>query len=194
MGFRKAEPISFMNLVRMYYAARDKLNARAAHKMDGPGQIGTDSEIAQLKRNKEMLACRLLAHPSSFDHLRYWMVDVTAPSTIRFSLGESKLRNLVDRFIDEGHSTVDTAGKLARVVRLFIEQTGHGMITDSGMGNDSWTLGVHCTDREARELIEALRGKFGELVERGILRVERMPWSIRLKDENILFGDEVTDA
>lgn len=58
-----------------------------------------------------------------------------------------------------------------------------------GIGRGSWHVGVHCTTAEAYELVRAIHAKFGELIERGVLMVERTAWSLALQDERALFDD-----
>ena len=139
----------------------------------------TQGHRSQSARRLKSLEAEIIAHPESFDKVRLWMVDVTGKmGDIPAHLMDERARE----YIEKSHEAVDRAGPLAQSVRQFIERQGFD-VTDSGYGAGEWTVGAYCTEPEARRLAVLLYKQFTKAIAHGLLRVERLLWSIEMDTE-----------
>jgi len=132
----------------------------------------------EVERRIALAERAVLAHPDSFRRVRCWMVDVVG--NLSGDLGNEKAIKIGNDYLTKGNEAVDNAGNMARRVREFMESEWD--VTDTSMGMGTWEVGAHCTHDEAFCLIAALHNKFPALIERGILKIHRTYWGLKLKD------------
>jgi hypothetical protein len=141
---------------------------------------GSD-EDARYEYERKKIEELILGHPDSFDRVRCWMVDVHGYRVCTHDSdaeNERDMRQMLDDLQEKGPAALDSVGDLARSVRVSMD--GMAPITDASAGCESWHLGAHCTFAEARKICEKLYKVYAMEIDKGILRVERILWSLRL--------------
>jgi hypothetical protein len=161
--------MTFEILWQEYEDTRQSLNA--IEPTQGPAKI--DPNVDELRSELKRKAQVVLGHPYSFDHIKCWMVDAVGYHTECDVSPE-----LVADMECFSHRYMDRFGALPSEVRLFITNWD---LTDSGGGCNSWHIGCHCTESEARSLCSALHEHFKHAIAMGILTIRRTPWSLKLK-------------
>jgi hypothetical protein len=136
------------------------------------GPVEIDKDVEDLRTELKLKSQAVLGHPFSFDHVRCWMVDAVGSHTECDVSPE-----LVADMECFSHRYMDRFGTLPSEVRLFMANWD---LTDSGGGCNSWHIGCHCTESEARSLCSALHNHFKYAIDRGILTIRRIPWSLKL--------------
>lgn len=169
--------MTFETLWTEYDDIRNDLNTRSPKQ----GPVSDDLvDIAKLRQSFEISNDRVLGHPDSFDKVRCWMVDARGTHSERMP-SQELVGDMVEdatKDTDSFGTYVDSFGALPSEVRSVMRKWN---LTDSGCGWDSWHLGCHCTEQEARQLCGELYRRFGHAINVGILKIERKPWSLRLK-------------
>jgi hypothetical protein len=142
--------------------------------------IPQTEESINLHREINDLAILVLGHPDSFDKVRFWMVDAKG-STVECEISKKLYAASIKDAEDElGHKYIEKFGALPAEVRSVMSKWN---LTDSGGGYDSWHLGCHSTEKEAKEICTELHTKFKHAINAGILVIERKPWSLALKTD-----------
>ena len=151
----------------------------AIEPREGPVAV-QDPKVDELGWELKRAAQAVLGHPYSFEHVRCWMVDAVGcqaecdvSKDLVAEMEEDALQGL-------GHKYMENFGALPTEVRALMVNWN---LTDSGGGCNSWHLGCHCTEPEAKELCAALHGRFQHAIDKGMLLIRRTFWSLRLKDD-----------
>jgi hypothetical protein len=165
--------------------ARDELCERQSPSlndglMTAKAKAELDEERQRRENRRKSTKEIVLGHPDSFDCVRCWMVDAKGSSSECCAISPQLIEEMTeDAMQGLGHQYTKQFGALTSEVRDVMAQWN---LTDSGGGCNSWHLGCHCTEAEARELCEALYNKFSTAIKSGLLKIERKAWSLRLKD------------
>ena len=140
---------------------------------DYPKELTKKYQTAKI--NVEQFACELAATPGFSKFIISWMIDIEGSSTeaggddLIETLKSLDLRNLMQK-----------CGAIPDIIQEFIESKGF-KITDRGGGYTSWHIGVPCTNDDADILCGFLFGRFGELIERGTIKVKKKFWRHKLR-------------
>ena len=126
---------------------------------------------------------RLMAMPSLFDKLEYWMVDIVGKAD-----EEDNAEIIIEDFLKSGdmHKAVKESDNLCALVWEYV--TEHGFeITDCGGGCSSWHIGVPCNEPESRRLIKLVHKDFKAFLAEDVLSIERMFWGVKWPDLRNMF-------
>jgi hypothetical protein len=127
------------------------------------------------------------ANPRLLPHMRCWMVDVCGKSEKEHS--QEELQSIWKHLQD------DPAGAKP-AVKAFVDESGGSLlasvaavfhylglsIPDKGAGSGGWTIGAHCTQGEADMLCRVLETRFRSALAAGLIRLRRVPWSLKFED------------
>jgi hypothetical protein len=169
-----------MNLFEVFWDRYETIRQQLIESgpREGP-TLQNNEAVDKLRRECDVIKETVLGHPESFKKIRCWMIDVKGMSA-ECDVSEKLVMDCEEDAIRHfGHKYIEQFGALPSEVR---EVMAMWNLTDSGGGGGCWYLGCHCTEEEAKNLCTELYHRFHHAIERGLLIVERKPWSLKLAE------------
>ncbi len=150
----------------------------AANLVDGlPGM--PDEDLSSLTQTHQSLISQLAAMPKEYEKLKVWVLEIrgsvdTFPDLDKWNPSDFEVED------------IDRISSLAQNIRVFMTEKGFP-ITDSGFNNESWHIGVWCTEKESQEVHQVVSTKFNKAIKSGLVTIHKIFWDYRLP---VLEGEE----
>ena len=123
-------------------------------------------EFEYIRANTREFGNRLAAMPEFFDVLESWEVIVSGKEGVSL-----ESLNMVMKTQD-ADDLIARAGSLAQTVKEYMVSKGFPL-ADISVGEDGWSVGVLCTEKQSRDLCYEVRDKYNIAINFKLLDISR---------------------